>query len=99
MERFGWLPEEWRQYGARWGKDNRLYLAEWRHGFEVHQLRALFYDSQQIRALRGDLKAAQEEIERLEGLASRRVSDGLHSTMNRVEHSPPDWEIKITRRR
>jgi hypothetical protein len=63
MERFGWLPPEWTAYGARWGKDNHLYLGEWRHGFDVHQLRALFFECQQIRSLRHELASTKKELE------------------------------------
>ena len=38
------LPPEWEAAGARVGRDGLLYLAEWRRGFTVHELRALFFD-------------------------------------------------------
>jgi hypothetical protein len=67
------MPPEWADYGARWGKDGLLYLAEWRRGFDVHELRALFFECQQVRSLtrerdavRRDLEVATARINRLE---------------------------------
>jgi hypothetical protein len=45
------VPPEWEQYGARFERDGLLYLAEWRRGFTVHELRALFFECQQVRTL------------------------------------------------
>lgn len=67
------MPPEWAEYGARWGNDGLLYLAEWRRGFAVHDLRALFFECQQVRSLKRerdailrDLDAATAHINRLE---------------------------------
>jgi hypothetical protein len=67
------MPPAWADAGARWGADGLLYLAEWRRGFTPHELRALFFDCQQVRTLRrerDDALARSEqaliEIERLE---------------------------------
>jgi len=71
------LPAEWADYGASWGADGMLYLGEWRRGFTVHDLRAMFWDCQQVRGLRSDLArarrdlaAAQATIDELKGKAA-----------------------------
>jgi len=58
------LPAAWSDYGARFGTDDKLYLAEWRRGFTVHELRALFFDCQAARALRVEVKILTSTIER-----------------------------------
>lgn len=67
------MPPEWADYGARWGNDGLIYLAEWRRGFDIHELRALFFECQQVRSLtrerdavRHDLDATTAQIEQLE---------------------------------
>lgn len=67
------VPPEWAEYGAHWGDDGLLYLAEWRRGFTPHELRALFFECQQVRTLRRERddalarsEQASNEIERLE---------------------------------
>lgn len=57
------LPQEWRDYGARWGEDGLLYLGEWRQGFTIHKLRALFFECQQARGLAHENKRLRKEIE------------------------------------
>ena len=52
------VPPEWADFGARFGRDGLLYLAEWRRGFTVHELRALFFDCQRARALERELRQA-----------------------------------------
>lgn len=59
------LPPEWEAFGARWGNDGLLYLAEWRRGFDVHELRTMFWRCQQIASLTADLKAAQAAADEL----------------------------------
>lgn len=59
------LPQEWTDYGARFGRDGLLYLAEWRRGFTVHELRAMFFRCQQVRSLQIDLDRARDELERV----------------------------------
>lgn len=61
------LPQEWADYGARWGADGLLYLAEWRRGFTVHELRAMFFRCQQVRSLEHDLRAVTQERDELAG--------------------------------
>jgi hypothetical protein len=57
------VPPEWEAYGARFGRDGLLYLAEWRRGFTVHELRALFFDCQRVRTLERELRQAVTELE------------------------------------
>lgn len=57
------MPADWADYGARWGNDGLLYLAEWRRGFTVHELRALFFECQQVRSLKRERNAALRELE------------------------------------
>ena len=47
-----------------------LYLAEWRQGFTVHELRALFFDCQQLRTLRRDLARLERERDELAAVLS-----------------------------
>jgi len=60
------VPKEWADYGARWGDDGLLYLAEWRRGFNVHELRSMFWRCQQVTSLEIDLKRATHERDDLE---------------------------------
>lgn len=63
-ERHTWrLPQEWTAYGARFGADGLLYLAEWRRGFTVHELRALFFESQRTRTLEHELRRLASQAE------------------------------------
>jgi hypothetical protein len=59
------LPSEWADYGARWGNDGLLYLAEWRRGFTVHELRALFFECQAARSLEREVKILTSTVESL----------------------------------
>jgi hypothetical protein len=59
------VPPEWQEAGARFGRDDLLYLAEWRRGFTVHELRALFFDCQQVRTLKAELRQAVTDLERV----------------------------------
>ena len=59
------MPDEWLEYGARWGRDGLLYLGEWKRGFTVHELRAMFFHCQQVRSLEVDLRQARAELARL----------------------------------
>ena len=58
------LPPEWEQFGARFGRDGLLYLAEWRRGFTVHELRALFFDCQRVRTLEREHRQMVTDLER-----------------------------------
>jgi len=59
------MPQEWENYGARFGRDGLLYLAEWRRGYTVHELRALFFECQQLRSLRIELRQTQTDLEQI----------------------------------
>lgn len=56
------LPADWSEHGARWGADGLLYLPDWRRGFTVHELRAMFFESQQVRRLNADLRQRERDI-------------------------------------
>jgi hypothetical protein len=56
------LPPEWEAAGARFGRDGLLYLAEWRRGFTVHELRALFWDCQRVRTLEREHRQAVTDL-------------------------------------
>lgn len=64
-------PPEWEAAGARFGRDGLLYLAEWRRGFTVHELRALFFDCQRTRTLERELRQAVTDLERVNGELSQ----------------------------
>jgi hypothetical protein len=59
------VPPEWQEAGARFGRDDLLYLAEWRRGFTVHELRALFFDCQRVRTLEVEHRQAVTDLERV----------------------------------
>jgi hypothetical protein len=59
------LPATWTDFGARFGRDGLLYLNEWRKGFDVHELRAMFFHCQRVRSLECDLRLARAELEQL----------------------------------
>jgi hypothetical protein len=60
------VPEEWAEYGARWGNDGLLYLGPWRRGFTVHELGAMFCQCQQVRSLTHDVARLAADLTRLE---------------------------------
>ncbi len=59
------MPPDWANYGARWGNDGLLYLAEWRRGFTHGELRAMFFECQQVRTLKNERDAARRDLEAL----------------------------------
>lgn len=61
------VPPEWAEYGARFESDGLLYLAEWRRGFTVHELRAMFFITQQVRTLESEVKNLTSTVERQAG--------------------------------
>lgn len=65
------IPEPWTTAGASFGRDGLLYLAEWRRGFTPGELRALFFDCQQVSTLRRERDAATARICKLEGEIDR----------------------------
>jgi len=56
------VPPDWEAAGARFGRDGLLYLAEWRRGFTVHELRALFFECQQVRSLSSEKARLEREL-------------------------------------
>src|SRR5688572_17243845 len=60
------MPAAWTAAGAAFGRDGLLYLPEWRRGFEVGELRALFWHCQQVAALERDLKRVAADLEALQ---------------------------------
>lgn len=58
------VPPEWADYGARFERDGLLYLAEWRRGFTVHELRSMFFQCQQVRSLTVEVKNLTSTVER-----------------------------------
>lgn len=65
------MPPAWADAGARWGTDGLLYLGEWRRGFTPHELRALFFDCQQVSTLRRERDAALRDLASLAGQIER----------------------------
>ena len=65
------MPPAWADAGAAWGNDGLLYLAEWRRGFTPHELRALFWDCQQVSTLRAERDAVRRDLANLEGQIER----------------------------
>jgi hypothetical protein len=59
------MPADWIAAGARFGADGLLYLPEWRRGFSVHELRALFFECQSVRTLRVEVKNLKSSTEQL----------------------------------
>lgn len=57
------LPADWEAFGARFGRDGLLYLAEWRRGFTVHELRALFFECQQVRTLKAEARQLMRDLD------------------------------------
>jgi hypothetical protein len=60
------LPPAWTAVGARFDVDGLLYLPEWRRGFTVHELRAMFYQCQQVRALAAQVRQRDRDAEILD---------------------------------
>ena len=59
-------PPAWEAAGARFGRDGLLYLNEWRRGFEPAELRALFWECQQVRSLRHENTRLERDLARAE---------------------------------
>lgn len=51
--------DDWEHFYITHG---RLYLPEYRNGFTAHQIRAMFFEVQQVRALQNELKALKREL-------------------------------------
>lgn len=65
------LPPEWVDFGAYWSRDGRLHLGEWRKGFTVHELRALFFECQQVRSLKAEARYLKSQLETAEAAQER----------------------------
>lgn len=65
------LPPAWEAYGARIGADGLLYLAEWRRGFTVHELRALFFECQRARTLEREQRELKEALDAAQAAQER----------------------------
>lgn len=58
-------------------KDGKLWFSGWRNGIDIHELRALFWDAQQIGTLRREnqrLKAALDHARAAQDEAERRAA-------------------------
>ena len=55
------VPPDWSAHGACFGRDGLLYLPDWRRGFTVHELRALFFNCQQVRSLESELRLPKHQ--------------------------------------
>ncbi len=60
------VPPEWAAHGASFGQDGLLYLPDWRRGFTIHELRAMWFQVQQVRSLESRLRLAERDFEALE---------------------------------
>lgn len=65
MEPEAIMPAAWRTAGARFGRDGLLYLPEWRRGFDVNELRSMFWRCQQVRTLERENAQLASEREQL----------------------------------
>lgn len=70
-----YLGKNWE--GWRFGEDGLLYCPMWRRGFDPHELRAMFYQVQQVRSLASrlrqlekDLEVSRDQLERTERTAA-----------------------------
>ena len=96
------MPPSWTDAGARWGNDGLLYLGEWRRGFPHPELRALFFDCQQLQTLRRErdsaLAASEQASAKIEQLEKsiywyRRqlvAESRLGPMLARLAHRPGD---------
>jgi hypothetical protein len=71
--------DEWEHFYITHGK---LYLPEYRNGFTAHQIRGMFFEVQQVRALQNEMKALKREV-----WASKKVRETEHngSRMARIQ--------------
>lgn len=58
------VGKEWADY--RFGRDGLFYLPDWRRGFEAGELRALFWQVQQVRSLERQARQATKDAEALQ---------------------------------
>lgn len=55
------LGDEWKGYRF---VGNLFYVPEWRNGFAPHEIRALFWNTQQIVSLKNEITLLKQELER-----------------------------------
>lgn len=55
------LGDEWKGYRF---VGNLFYVPEWRNGFAPHEIRALFWNTQQIVGLKNEIALLKQELER-----------------------------------
>ncbi len=55
------LGDEWKGYRFR---GNLFYVPEWRNGFKPHEIRAFFWEIQQIRSLKIEIELLKKELAR-----------------------------------
>lgn len=55
------LGKDW---DGHYFKDNQLYIPEWRRGLTPHEIRALFWQVQQIWSLKREIELLKQDIEK-----------------------------------
>lgn len=55
------LGKDWE---GNYFRNNMLYIAEWKRGLTAHEIRALFWECQQVRSLKNEINLLRQEIER-----------------------------------
>lgn len=55
------LGDEWKGYRF---VGNLFYVPEWRNGFTPHEIRAVFWNTQQIAGLKNEIALLKQELER-----------------------------------
>jgi hypothetical protein len=58
------LGDEWKGYRF---VGNLFYVPEWRNGFAPHEIRAVFWNTQQITCLKNEIALLKQELERRNG--------------------------------
>lgn len=72
------MGKDWE--GFYFGRDGKMYLPTYRNGFDPHQIRALFFNVQEVAALRNEVKAlkariwAHDKVKSLGVLPSRKIT-------------------------
>lgn len=56
------LPESWRDW--RFGRDGLFYHPQWRRGFEPDELAAMWFTTQQMRALKAQVRQLTADLDR-----------------------------------
>lgn len=55
------LGDEWKGYRF---VGNLFYVPEWRNGFAPHEIRAFFWNTQQVASLKNEINMLKQELER-----------------------------------